>query len=50
MSAARSRRKGGKGELEVLHIGQDKGFAVTKSSPLKAVLLSPTGKFSTAPQ
>jgi hypothetical protein len=28
----RSRRKGGVGELEVLHIGQDAGFAVTKRS------------------
>jgi hypothetical protein len=32
--SARSRRKGGKGELEVLHIGQDNGFAVTKRSSM----------------
>jgi hypothetical protein len=29
---ARSRRKGSAGELEVLHLGQDAGFAVTKMS------------------
>jgi hypothetical protein len=32
MSGRRSRRKGGGAELEVLHIGQDNGFAVTKRS------------------
>jgi hypothetical protein len=32
MSGGRSRTKGAAGELEVLHIGQDNGFAVTKRS------------------
>ena len=32
MSGRRSRAKGATGELEVLHIGQDNGFAVTKRS------------------
>jgi hypothetical protein len=30
--SARSRRKGAAGELELLHLGQDAGFAVTKRS------------------
>ena len=30
--SGRSRRKGAGGELEVLHVGQDAGFAVTKRS------------------
>lgn len=32
MSGRRSRRKGAGAELDVLHIGQDNGFAVTKRS------------------
>jgi hypothetical protein len=32
MSGRRSRRKGAGAELEILHIGQDNGFAVTKRS------------------
>jgi hypothetical protein len=32
MSGGRSRSKGAGGELEVLHLGQDAGFAVTKQS------------------
>jgi hypothetical protein len=32
MSGRRSRDKGAGGELEVLHLGQDAGFAVTKRS------------------
>jgi hypothetical protein len=32
MSGRRSRSKGAGGELEVLHLGQDAGFAVTKRS------------------
>lgn len=32
MSGHHSRKKGAGGELEVLHIGQDSGFAVTKRS------------------
>jgi len=34
MSGRRSRRKGAGGELEVLHLGQDNGFAVTKRSAM----------------
>jgi hypothetical protein len=34
VSGRRSRRKGGGAELEVLHIGQDSGFAVTKQSAM----------------
>jgi hypothetical protein len=32
VSGRRSRAKGASGELEVLHLGQDNGFAVTKRS------------------
>jgi hypothetical protein len=32
MSGRRSRRKGSAAELEVLHLGQDAGFSVTKHS------------------
>ena len=34
MSGRRSRNKGGRRELEVLHLGQDHGFAVTKHSAM----------------
>jgi hypothetical protein len=34
MSGRHSRRKGAGGELEVMHIGQDAGFAVTKQSAM----------------
>ena len=37
MSGRRSRRKGAGAELEVLHIGQDAGFAVSKRSGMYVV-------------